>query len=72
MTLADMCCPQDMIKSSTSYGFPPSPAVRDVGPQFNLTKWTIPDIPMAHMDTPIVVHYPHFSTSEVHSGLVDW
>lgn len=24
------------------------------------------------MDSPIAVHYPHFSTSEVHYGLIDW
>lgn len=33
--------------------------------------WTLPDLPKHHVDTPVVVHYPHFSTSEVHSGLVD-
>lgn len=33
--------------------------------------WTVPDIPKEHMDVPIVVHYPHFSTSEVHTGLID-
>ncbi|KAG6365967.1 hypothetical protein INS49_000143 [Diaporthe citri] len=33
--------------------------------------WTIPDLPEQHVDTPIVVHYPHFSTSDVHFGLID-
>ncbi|KAH8764220.1 WD40-repeat-containing domain protein [Diaporthe sp. PMI_573] len=33
--------------------------------------WTIPDLPKQHVDTPIVVHYPHFSTSDVHFGLID-
>jgi len=27
---------------------------------------------MQHMDTPIVIHYPHFSSSEIHTGLIDW
>ncbi|TPX06981.1 uncharacterized protein E0L32_011126 [Thyridium curvatum] len=36
-----------------------------------INLWTIPDIPSKHMDTPMVVHYPHFSTSEIHSGLID-
>lgn len=33
--------------------------------------WTIPNLPQHHVDAPIVVHYPHFSTSEVHYGLID-
>lgn len=33
--------------------------------------WTLPDLPTQHVDAPIVVHYPHFSTSEVHYGLID-
>jgi polycomb protein EED len=28
-------------------------------------------MPKMHVDVPVVIHYPHFSTSEVHSGLVD-
>jgi polycomb protein EED len=35
-------------------------------------QWTIPDLPEQHVDIPIVVHYPHFSTSDVHFGLIDW
>lgn len=37
----------------------------------NTRQWTIPDLPKQHVDSPIVVHYPHFSTSEVHYGLID-
>lgn len=33
--------------------------------------WTLPDLPTHHVDAPLVVHYPHFSTSEVHYGLID-
>lgn len=36
-----------------------------------INLWTIPDLPKQHVDSPIVVHYPHFSTSEVHFGLID-
>ncbi|KAK3390462.1 WD40-repeat-containing domain protein [Podospora didyma] len=36
-----------------------------------INLWTIPEPPTEHVDAPIVVHYPHFSTSEVHSNLVD-
>jgi polycomb protein EED len=37
-------------------------------------KWTLPEVPYDYIETqkPIVVHYPHFSTSEVHSNIVDW
>ncbi|EGX94676.1 hypothetical protein CCM_02947 [Cordyceps militaris CM01] len=34
-------------------------------------KWTIPDLPSEPVVTPLQVHYPHFSTSAVHSGIVD-
>lgn len=37
-----------------------------------LPQWTIPNLPEQHVDTPVVVHYPHFSTSDVHFGLIDW
>ncbi|KAH6681139.1 WD40-repeat-containing domain protein [Plectosphaerella plurivora] len=33
--------------------------------------WTIPDLPTEPIRRPLEVHYPHFSTNEVHSGLVD-
>ncbi|OAQ86572.1 embryonic ectoderm development protein [Purpureocillium lilacinum] len=33
--------------------------------------WTIPDLPTEPIVTPLQVHYPHFSTSAVHSGIVD-
>ncbi|KAF3767864.1 WD40 repeat-like protein, partial [Cryphonectria parasitica EP155] len=36
-----------------------------------INLWTIPELPEEHVDTPLVVHYPHFSTSEVHYGLID-
>ncbi|CAG1975762.1 unnamed protein product [Fusarium graminearum] len=37
----------------------------------NLTKWTLPDLPTEAIQTPARVHYPHFSTSAVHSGIID-
>ncbi|KAH8889800.1 WD40 repeat-like protein [Thozetella sp. PMI_491] len=36
-----------------------------------ISLWTLPDLATTHTNNPIVVHYPHFSTSQVHSGLVD-
>ncbi|KAF5025192.1 hypothetical protein F66182_2768 [Fusarium sp. NRRL 66182] len=33
--------------------------------------WTIPELPTEPITTPIRVHYPHFSTSAVHSGIID-
>jgi hypothetical protein len=38
------------------------------------SKWTLPEVPYDYIKTqkPIVVHYPHFSTSDVHSNIVDW
>ncbi|KAK4065711.1 uncharacterized protein Triagg1_8480 [Trichoderma aggressivum f. europaeum] len=36
-----------------------------------INLWTIPDLPNEPIDTPLQVHYPHFSTSAVHSGIVD-
>lgn len=38
------------------------------------SKWKLPEVPYDYLETqkPIVVHYPHFSTSEVHSNIVDW
>ncbi|KAJ1331902.1 polycomb protein EED [Microdochium nivale] len=37
--------------------------------------WTLPDLPKASREkqppVPVLVHYPHFFTSEVHSGIVD-
>jgi len=38
----------------------------------NFLKWTLPDFPTEHSDRPVVIHYPHFSTKEVHNNLVDW
>ncbi|KAL7926349.1 WD40 repeat-like protein [Trichoderma austrokoningii] len=33
--------------------------------------WTIPDLPDEPIATPLQIHYPHFSTSAIHSGIVD-
>ncbi|KAF5969961.1 extra sex combs [Fusarium coicis] len=37
----------------------------------NSSKWTLPDLPTQAITTPVRVHYPHFSTSAVHSGIID-
>ncbi|KGQ09357.1 Polycomb protein esc [Beauveria bassiana D1-5] len=37
-----------------------------------INLWTMPDLPTEPVVTPLQVHYPHFSTSAVHSGIVDW
>ncbi|CAK7220871.1 hypothetical protein SCUCBS95973_004304 [Sporothrix curviconia] len=39
--------------------------------QLTLAQWTLPDIPNEHLEVPIIVHFPHFSTSEIHTGLID-
>ncbi|KAM0443726.1 hypothetical protein ACHAO4_010470 [Trichoderma viride] len=36
-----------------------------------INLWTIPELPNESIATPLQVHYPHFSTSAVHSGIVD-
>ncbi|KAF4982083.1 hypothetical protein FZEAL_2235 [Fusarium zealandicum] len=36
-----------------------------------INLWTLPDLPTEPVTTPIRVHYPHFSTSAVHSGIID-
>ncbi|KAK8146716.1 hypothetical protein G3M48_002693 [Beauveria asiatica] len=36
-----------------------------------INLWTMPDLPTEPVVTPLQVHYPHFSTSAVHSGIVD-
>ncbi|KAK5653867.1 hypothetical protein OQA88_7791 [Cercophora sp. LCS_1] len=36
-----------------------------------INMWAIPELPTEHAEVPIILHYPHFSSSEVHSGLVD-
>lgn len=38
----------------------------------DLTQWVVPEILPQHMEAPIVVHYPHFFTSDIHNSLVDW
>ncbi|KAK0388690.1 hypothetical protein NLU13_4933 [Sarocladium strictum] len=37
----------------------------------HINLWTLPDLPEEPIDTPIQVHYPHFSTSAVHNDIVD-
>ncbi|OAR03049.1 hypothetical protein LLEC1_06282, partial [Akanthomyces lecanii] len=37
-----------------------------------INLWTMPKLPTEPVVTPLQVHYPHFSTSAVHSGIVDW
>lgn len=34
-------------------------------------QWTVPTLPTQSVDMPIQVHYPHFSTSAIHGGIVD-
>ncbi|OAA80822.1 WD40/YVTN repeat-like-containing domain protein [Akanthomyces lecanii RCEF 1005] len=36
-----------------------------------INLWTMPKLPTEPVVTPLQVHYPHFSTSAVHSGIVD-
>ncbi|KAL6920777.1 hypothetical protein FSHL1_004754 [Fusarium sambucinum] len=36
-----------------------------------INLWTLPDLPTEAIQTPARVHYPHFSTSAVHSGIID-
>ncbi|KAG5932766.1 hypothetical protein E4U59_007301 [Claviceps monticola] len=36
-----------------------------------INLWTVPDLPSNAITTPYQVHYPHFSTSAVHGGIVD-
>ncbi|KJZ78103.1 hypothetical protein HIM_02740 [Hirsutella minnesotensis 3608] len=36
-----------------------------------INLWTIPDLPTQPVTAPLQVHFPHFSTSAVHSGIVD-
>ncbi|XWW95019.1 hypothetical protein V2A60_002969 [Cordyceps javanica] len=36
-----------------------------------INLWTLPSLPTEPVVTPLQVHYPHFSTSAVHSGIVD-
>ncbi|KAF4952384.1 hypothetical protein FGADI_6816 [Fusarium gaditjirri] len=36
-----------------------------------INLWTLPDLPTEAITTPVRVHYPHFSTSAVHSGIID-
>ncbi|KAL8381520.1 hypothetical protein RB595_005675 [Gaeumannomyces hyphopodioides] len=45
--------------------------VLSAGHDTTVNLWTLPDLPKGHVDQPIVNYYPHFSTSEMHTGLVD-
>ncbi|KAK4231268.1 WD40-repeat-containing domain protein [Podospora fimiseda] len=36
-----------------------------------INLWALPEFPNEHIPIPIVLHYPHFSSSEVHNNLVD-
>ncbi|KAK4166032.1 WD40-repeat-containing domain protein [Cladorrhinum sp. PSN259] len=36
-----------------------------------INLWALPEFPAEHISVPIVLHYPHFSSSEVHNNLVD-
>ncbi|KAL3962944.1 hypothetical protein ACCO45_004467 [Purpureocillium lilacinum] len=36
-----------------------------------ISLWTVPSLSTHAIDTPFQVHYPHFSTTAVHSGIVD-
>ncbi|KAK4193562.1 WD40-repeat-containing domain protein [Podospora australis] len=36
-----------------------------------INLWALPEFPSTHVSTPIVLHYPHFSSSEIHNNLVD-
>ncbi|CAG7566550.1 unnamed protein product [Fusarium equiseti] len=36
-----------------------------------INLWTIPELPTEAIQTPVRIHYPHFSTSAVHSGIID-
>lgn len=38
------------------------------------TQWLLPDLANETTggDDPVVIHYPHFTTSALHSDYVDW
>ncbi|KAK4238085.1 WD40-repeat-containing domain protein [Achaetomium macrosporum] len=36
-----------------------------------INLWALPEFPTQHVDVPFVIHYPHFSSSEIHNNLVD-
>lgn len=37
-------------------------------------QWAVPDDLKEHTgtDKPVMVHYPHFSTTEIHTDFIDW
>ncbi|CAI6095476.1 unnamed protein product [Clonostachys chloroleuca] len=41
------------------------------GHDHRINLWTLPELPTECREAPIQVHYPHFSTSAVHGGIVD-
>jgi hypothetical protein len=44
------------------------------GKASNDPQWTVPEDIKDHAgtDKPSMVHYPHFSTTELHTDFVDW
>ncbi|KAK4204093.1 WD40-repeat-containing domain protein [Triangularia verruculosa] len=36
-----------------------------------INLWALPEFPKEHLNVPIILHFPHFSSSEVHNNLVD-
>ncbi|KPM36205.1 hypothetical protein AK830_g10375 [Neonectria ditissima] len=69
--------PQPLMASS-HYFLAPMQAFHDTGRYILsaghdqiINLWTLPDLPTEPITTPIRIHYPHFSTSAVHSGIVD-
>ncbi|KAJ4300475.1 hypothetical protein N0V88_003150 [Collariella sp. IMI 366227] len=36
-----------------------------------INLWALPEFPSEHTDVPLVIYYPHFSSSEIHNNLVD-
>ncbi|KAI9824096.1 MAG: hypothetical protein M1832_002165 [Thelocarpon impressellum] len=56
---------------ASSIWYSPLAALRS---SLNATQWVLPGLPDEHTgtDKPSVIHYPHFSTSAVHSDFVDW
>lgn len=69
MTLGGLFYQEAMIRSSTWYE---SRLVSSSGHSTDRMQWTLPDLPETPVETPLQVHYPHFSTSAIHSGIVDW
>ncbi|KAF4125298.1 polycomb protein EED [Geosmithia morbida] len=41
------------------------------GHDHRINFWVLPEFPNEPVESPIQVHYPHFSTSAIHGGIVD-